>query len=141
MVYLSGCATSTGPSNFVYETSLRTEQGFIGSANRKASADALLSGGVVKDPNKTLQAALPDAQVKVRRWGLVYLSKNWKRYQAVLDADVTRDGKKIKCRMSSPDTPEDTLTSAPTLQQMRANGGAELQRRLSELVTACAAQT
>lgn len=134
-VCLTGCASS-GPSNFVYETSLRTEQGFIGSADRKASAEALLSGGVVMDPNQSLQAALPDAEVKVRRWGLVYQSKNWKRYQAVLDADVTRDGEKIKCRMRSPDT----LTGAPTLPEMRANNGAELQRRLSELVADCAAK-
>ena len=134
-VCLTACASSV-PSNFVYETSLRTEQGFIGSANRDASAKALLSDGVVKDPNQSLQAALPDAEVKVRRWGLIYQSKNWKRYQAVLDADVTRGGQKTKCRMRSPDT----LETAPTLPEMRANGGAELQRRLSELVTACAAQ-
>ena len=137
MVCLTACTTSSGPSNFVYETSLRTEQGFIGSADRKASAEALLSGGVVMDPNKSLQAALPDAEVEIRRWGLVYQSKNWKRYQAVLDADVTRDGEKTKCRLRSPDT----LNSAPTLPEMRANGGAELQRRLSELVAACAAQS
>jgi len=135
-VCLTGCASSV-PSNFVYETSLRTEQGFIGSANRETSAKALLSDGVVMDPNQSLQAALPDAEVKVRRWGLVYQSKNWKRYQAVLDADVTRDGEKTKCRLRSPDT----LNSAPTLPEMRANGGAELQRRLSELVAACAAQS
>lgn len=96
-----------------------------------------MSGGVVMDPNKSLQAALPDAEVEIRRWGLVYQSKNWKRYQAVLDADVTRDGEKTKCRLRSPDT----LNSAPTLPEMRANGGAELQRRLSELVAACAAQS
>ena len=132
---LAACASSV-PSNFVYETSLRTEQGFIGSANRETSAKALLSDGVVIDPNQSLQAALPDAEVKVRRWGLVYQSKNWKRYQAVLDADVTRDGQKTKCQMRSPDT----LESAPTLPEMRANGGAELQRRLSELVAACAAK-
>ena len=89
------------------------------------------------DPNKSLQAALPDAEVEIRRWGLVYQSKNWKRYQAVLDADITRGGEKIKCRMRSPDT----SAGAPTLPEMRANGGAELQRRLSELVTACAAKT
>ena len=134
---LGGCASSPVPSSFVYETSLRTEQGFIGSANRKASAEALLSGGVVIDPNKSLQAAVPSAQVKLRRWGLVYLSKNWKRYQAVLDANITQDGKTTKCRMTSPNT----LEGAPTLAEMRANDGAELQRRLSDLVKACAAQT
>lgn len=135
LLSLTACASSI-PSNFVYETSLRNEQGFIGAANRKGSAEALLNGGVVIDPNTSLQAALPMAQVKVRRWGLVYLSKNWKRYQAVLDADVTRDGKIIKCRMMSPDT----LSGAPTLPEMRANDGTELQRRLSDLVKACAAQ-
>ena len=134
-ILLSACATSTERSNFVYETSLRDEQGFIGAGNRKASEKALLSGGVVTDPQTSLQTALPAAQVKVRRWGLVYQSKNWKRYQAVLDADVTRDGQKTKCRMRSPDT----LESAPTLPEMRANNGEELQRRLSELVAACAA--
>ena len=103
-IWLSSCATQSLPSNFVYETSLRTEQGFIGSANRKASAEALLSGGVVSDPNISLQAALPDAEVKVRRWGLVYLSKNWKRYQAVLDADITQGDEKTKCRMSAPES-------------------------------------
>ena len=136
-ILLSGCATSSGPSNFVYETSLRDEQGFIGAGNRKASEKALLGGGVVMDPQTSLQAALPAAKVKVRRWGLVYLSKNWKRYQAVLDADITRDGKKTKCRLTSPET----RVGAPTLPQMRANDGEELQRRLSELVKSCAAQT
>jgi hypothetical protein len=135
-IWLSSCATQSLPSNFVYETSLRTEQGFIGSANRKASAEALLSGGVVSDPNISLQAALPDAEVKVRRWGLVYLSKNWKRYQAVLDADITQGDEKTKCRMSAPES----LEAAPTLAEMRAGEGVELQRLLSNLIMACAAQ-
>jgi len=135
-ISLMACVTSSLPSNFVYETSLRNEQGFIGAANRKASADALLSGGVVIDPNESLKSSLPDAEVKVRRWGLVYLSKNWKRYQAVLDADIIQNNQKTKCRLAWPET----LDAAPTLPEMRANNGAVLQRELEGLVAACLAK-
>jgi len=79
---------------------------------------------------------MPDADVRVKRWGISYFSKNWSRYQAVLEADISRDGETIKCRSRSPETP----TGAPTLNEMRAENGAELQRRLTELVTACAAE-
>ena len=136
MFGLSACASSV-PSNFVYDTSLRGEQGWIGAASRKSSAAALLNGGVVNDPNESLANELPDAEVKVRRWGLVYLSKNWKRYQVVLDADISqRDKQTVKCRLVSPEK----LSDAPTLPELRANEGAEVQRRLAELVTACAAK-
>lgn len=133
---LSACASSV-PSNFVYETSLRGEQGWIGAATRKNSAAALLDGGIVTDPNESLAKELPDADVKIRRWGLVYLSKNWKRYQVVLDADISEAGQlKVKCRLTSPEK----LSDAPTLPELRANEGAEVQRRLNDLVKACAAK-
>jgi len=133
---LAACASSV-PSNFVYDTSLRGEQGWIGASSREASAKALLDGGVVQDPNESLRAALPDAEVNLQRWGLVYFSKNWKRYKVVLDADVTRDGEKVKCRLTSPER----LSDAPTLSELRADDGAEIQRRLDGLVAACARQS
>jgi len=132
---LTACASSV-PSNFVYETSLRGEQGWMGAATRKASAEALLAGGVVTDPNLALAAAMPDAEIKLQRWGLVYFSKNWKRYHVVLDADVIREDEKVKCRLTSPQE----LSDAPTLAELRANDGAEIQQRLTELVKSCAAQ-
>lgn len=133
---VTACASST-PSNFVYETSLRGEQGWIGAADRKSSAAALLNGGAVKDPGAALVNAFPDAEVKLRRWGLVYFRNNWKRYQVVLDADVSMaDQPTVKCRMASPEK----LSGAPTLPDLLANDGAEVQRRLEGLIRACAAK-
>lgn len=133
---LTACATSDVPSNFVYDTSLRNEQGWIGASNRTASAETLLSGGVVTDPTLALQAALPEADIRLKRWGMAYFSKDWKAYQAVLDADIRRDGETVKCRMRSPEDHE----AAPSPTEMRADNGAVLQRRLTKLVQACAAK-
>lgn len=129
---LTACASSI-PSNFEYETSLRGEQGFIGRSDRIASAESILGGGVVTDPVLALRAALPDAEVKVRTWGLRYFGENWARYQVVMDADISRVDDKIKCREVSTDTP----VGAPTLKELTADDGAELQRQLDGLVAAC----
>jgi len=129
---LSACASSL-PPNFVYETSLRGEQGLPGRAERLNSAESLLEGGVVQDPTEALQAAFPDADVKVKRWGLRYFSSNWARYQIVLDADIEEDDVKTRCREVSTDTP----VGAPTLEKALADNGAETQRHLETLVRAC----
>lgn len=126
------CASSF-PSNFEYTTSLRGEQGFIGLGERTAAGQALLDGGVVTDPALALRAAFPDAEVKLRKWGLRYFDKNWSRYQLVLEADILRGADKIKCREVSPDTP----VGAPTLTELTQNKGAELQRGLEALTQAC----
>ena len=106
----------------------------MGAAARAASAEAVLEGGIVADPKIALTRALPNAEVKLRRWGLTYFSNNWNRYQVVLDADITRDNAKVRCRMTSPER----ISDAPTLTELRANDGAEIQRRLTKLVKACA---
>lgn len=134
---VSGCATKSVPSNFIYETSLRGEQGFVGRAGRLDAASSLLSAGVVVDPAAALKTALPDAKIDVKRWGLKYFGSNWSRYQIVLDANIQQGDAKTKCRMKSPETP----VGASTLPELRANDGADLQNQLSALVTACAAKT
>ncbi len=136
VLVLTACASSV-PSNFIYETSLRGEQGFIGRSEKISAAETLLDGGRVSDPAPELRAALPGATVKLRNWGVRYFEKNWNRYQVVLNADISETGqRKVKCRLVSPEK----LTDAPTLRELRANDGAEVQRRLEALVKACAAQ-
>jgi len=131
-VLASGCASSL-PSNFVYETSLRGEQGLPGRAQRLNSAKTLLAESGAKDPEIALQAALPDAEVKVKRWGVKYFGKDWARYQVVLDADIKRGDNKTKCRESSTEEP----VGAPLLDELLANDGAEFTRQMESLAEKC----
>ncbi len=133
---LGACASSSIPKTFVYETSVRGEQAFVGSFAKGKSVQSLLAGGVVTDPTAALEAALPDGDIKLRRWGVVYFASNWERYQVILDADIRRDDETIKCREGFPETPVGALT----LNEVRANDGAALQQRLNVLVEACAAK-
>lgn len=132
---VSGCASSL-PDKFIYETSLRGQQSWMGAGGRRAAAEDLLAQGVVMDPKLALDAALPDAEVERGAWGLRYFAKNWNRYQTVLHADVSRNGNITKCRLVDPETVED----APLLAELTAQGGAELQARLTHLVGRCVDQ-
>lgn len=132
---LSGCASSI-PDKFIYETSLRGQQSWIGAGARRAAAEDLLAQGVVTDPKLALDAALPNAEVERGAWGLRYFAKNWTRYQTVLRADVTKDGDITKCRLVDPGT----VADAPLLSELTAQGGAELQARLTRLVGLCVDQ-
>ena len=76
---LGGCASTSVPPNFLYETSLRGEQGFIGRAERLESAASLLEAGGVTDPSIALADALPEHDVEVKRWGLKYFGSDWSR--------------------------------------------------------------
>jgi len=134
-VLASGCASSL-PSNFVYETSLRGEQGLPGRAQRLNSAKTLLAESGAKDPEIALQAALPDAEVKVKRWGVKYFGKDWARYQVVLDADIKRGDNKTKCRESSTDGP----VGAPLLDDLLADKGAEFSQQMEGLIAGCVAK-
>ena len=129
---LTACASSL-PPEFQYETSVRSEQGFVNRAERLKAGNALLSAGVVKHPEQALRTALPDNDVKVRKWGLRYFGSNWVRYQVVLEADIKRGDKTTKCREVSTKTP----VGAPTLGELRDNDGAELQAQLNKLISAC----
>lgn len=130
---LTACASSV-PSNFQYETSLRGEQGFMGRSDKISAAESVLEAGVVTDPALSLRAAFPDADIRVRKWGLRYFRANWARYQVVLDVDIKHGDDTKKCREVSTETP----VGAPTLNELTANNGAEIQQRLMELVKACA---
>jgi len=130
---LSACATADLPEGFVYETSLRGQQGWYGAGERRAAGAELLATGVVTSPQQALETALPDAEIDVQQWGLTYFQKDWARYRMVLDADVTRDGETTKCRLSTPDTHED----APSLDDLRAEGGRAVQAALEGLVATC----
>lgn len=134
---LSSCASTSVPDTFVYQTSVRDEQGWQGASARLKSAETLLSAGVIIDPEAALQRAVPDGEVKVRKWGARYFSKDWKRYQVLLNADIRRDDTVTKCRLRAPLTP----VGAPTLQTLTANDGIELQRQLEELVAVCLGQS
>jgi len=129
---LTACASSL-PPDFQYDTSLRGEQGFIGQADKISAAESLLDAGVVTDPKIALQAAFPDANISVRKWGLRYFGSNWVRYQVVLEADIKRGSDIAKCREVSTKTP----VGAPTLNELRENDGAELQVQLNKLISAC----
>ena len=133
--FLSACATSL-PPDFIYETSLRGEQGLPGRAQRLKSAKTLLAESGAKDPEIALQAALPDAEVKVKRWGVKYFGKDWARYQVVLDADIKRGDIKTKCRESSTEGP----VGAPVLDELLANDGAEFLRQMEGLIAGCVAK-
>lgn len=135
LLFLTACASSI-PSNFQYETSVRGEQGFIGRSDRVESVQSILGGGVVTDPALALRAALPDADVKVRKWGLQYFDANWGRYQVGLNADIRLSGKKTTCREVSTETP----VGAPTLKELTLDDSAELQRQLEALVIMCIAK-
>lgn len=135
VVAVTACASSL-PPNFEYKTSLRGEQGFIGTSQRVNSAESILSGGLVTDPALALRTALPDANVTVRKWGLRYFDSDWARYQIVLDVDVERGKDAIKCREVSSVDP----AGAPTLTELTAGNGIELQRQLDTLVAACVGQ-
>jgi hypothetical protein len=129
---VSACASSL-PPNFLYETSLRGEQGFMGSGDRREAAEKLLNAGVVKNPEIALKKGAPDEQVNLRRWGLRYFPKNWSRYQIVLDADIGTGKSLTRCRAVSTKTPN----GAPTLQEVLANDGALVQRELEAMIAAC----
>lgn len=131
---VSSCATfETLPANFLYETSLRGEQGFPGRAERVKSAKALLELGVVSDPVTALKSAYPDQKVKIRRWGLQYFNSDWTRYQVVLDADIGSGKTRTQCRFVSTDGP----AGAPTLRALRAKQGQMLQDYLVKMSEAC----
>lgn len=131
---LSACATFQPiPNDFLYETSLRGEQGFPGRADRVKAAEALLQGGVVTDPARALKAALPDKDIKIRQWGLRYFNADWTRYQVILDADISAGDSRVKCRGVSSETP----VGAPVLKELKADNGALLQAYLNDLVQAC----
>jgi len=120
-LFLCACASSI-PSNFIYETSLRGEQGLPGRAARLDSAKTLLVESGAKDPEIALQTALPDAEIDVKRWGLKYFGKDWTRYQVVLDANIKRPNmkggkEKTRCRETSTEGP----VGAPLL--FAADGG------------------
>ena len=131
-VLASGCASSL-PSNFVYETSLRGEQGLPGRAERLASAKTLLAESGAVDPEEVLQAELPDADISVKRWGLQYFGSDWTRYKVVLDANVKRGKVTTRCRESSTETP----VGAPLLDELLTNDGAEFERLMDGLIAAC----
>jgi len=134
-IFLSACAGGV-PSNFIYETSLRGEQGFPGRAARLESAKSLLAKSGAADPKTALQAALPDADIKVKRWGLKYFGKDWTRYQLMLDADIEQGDIKIRCREVSSETP----VGAPVLDEILANDGVEFGRQLEALIETCVAK-
>jgi len=129
---LTACATSL-PSNFVYETSLRGEQGWPGRAQRLDSAKTLLTQSGAMDPKAALQAALPDAEVKVKRWGLEYFGDDWARYKVVLDADIKQSDDKIRCRETSAETSENAFL----LDELLENDGAEFVRQMEAVVAGC----
>ena len=79
---------------------------------------------------------MPEYDVVVKRWGLKYFGSDWSRYQTVLDVNVKDGDETIKCRLATPEKHD----AAPTLDALRANKGAELQRQLDELVKACTAK-
>ena len=133
---LSACASNSIPKGFIYETSERGQQNWYGAKARVRASEDLLSSGVIKDPTAELDAALPEVQIDIRRWGVRYFPKNWKRYQVILDADISRDDETIKCRMVAPETPVGALT----LKQVHANGGAAVQNSLEDLIKACVAK-
>jgi hypothetical protein len=134
---LSACASFKSlPANFIYETSLRGEQGFPGRAKKVTSGEALLSGGVVLDPLRALQAALPSEKIKLRQWGLRYFNADWTRYQVVLDADIGTGKTLVKCRGVSSETP----VGAPVLKELLADNGVLFQDYLDALGQACIAQ-
>jgi len=139
-IFLSACASSV-PSNFLYQTSLRGEQGFPGRSQRLDSATALLAKGGAVDPQAALQAALPNAEIKVKRWGLKYFGKDWQRYRVVLDADILRANApaaetKTRCRETSAETP----VGAPTLGTLLANDGEEFWQQMQGLIESCLAK-
>jgi len=88
------------------------------------------------DPEAALQAALPDAEIDMKRWGLKYFGKDWTRYQVVLDANIERGDEKTKCRGVSTETP----VGAPLLDELQANDGAEFARQMEGLITGCLTQ-
>ena len=134
LLALSACATfESMPPGFLYETSLRGEQGYPGRAARVTAANALLEAGTVSHPGAALRAAFPNQDIKIRQWGLRYFNADWTRYQIVLDADIGSGKGRVKCREKSTDTPVGALT----LPELLSRDGAELQRQLETLVTAC----
>jgi hypothetical protein len=130
---LTACATYSVPKSFLYETSVRGEQGWQGSGTRAKAAASLVEAGVVTPPADALQTAFPTADIKVRRWGLSYFAKDWTRYQVVMEADIQRGDKTEKCRMRAPETP----VGAMTLKEVRAENGMAFQLELQALISAC----
>jgi len=131
---LSACGTFKSlPDNFVYDTSLRGEQGLLGRAERVKSADTLLQAGSVTDPAAALKSAFPDKEVKVRQWGLRFFNSDWTRYQVVFDADVDAGKTRTKCREVSTEGP----VGAPTLKALRAENGRGFKDELQALFQAC----
>lgn len=135
LLALAACVSSI-PSNFHYETSVRGERGLEGTFQRQALVTELLDAGVVKNPKDAFEQALPEADISLRKWGLKYFSKDWVRYQVILEADIKDDGADVKCREVSTETP----VGAPTLKELLANDGMELQAELTKLISACVDQ-
>lgn len=132
---LASCASSMPPS-FHYESSVRGERGLEGTFQRQARVTELLDAGVVKNPKDAFEQALPEADISLRKWGLKYFSKDWARYQVMLEADIKRDGVVTKCRQVSTETP----VGAPTLKNLIANDGVGLQTELTKLISTCVDQ-
>jgi len=126
LLALAACVSSI-PSNFHYETSVRGERGLEGTFQRQALVTELLDA---------FEQALPEADISLRKWGLKYFSKDWVRYQVILEADIKDDGADVKCREVSTETP----VGAPTLKELLANDGMELQAELTKLISACVDQ-
>ena len=124
------------PSSFHYETSVRGERGLEGTFQRQARVTELLEAGVVKNPKDALEQALLGADISLRKWGLQYFSKDWVRYQVILEADIKHDDGTIKCRQVSTETP----VGAPKLKELLGNDGTQLQAELTKLVYACVNQ-
>jgi len=132
---LSSCASSI-PPGFRYETSVRGEQGLEGTFKRQARVEMLLDAGVVKNPKDALEQALPGADISLRKWGLTYFSKDWVRYQVMLEADIKDSNTDARCREVSTETP----VGAPTLKELLDNDGAGLQAELEKLISTCVDQ-
>jgi len=108
-----------------------------GRAERLDSAESFLDKSKVLDPESALKAALPDAEIKLKRWGLRYFGSDWARYVVVLDADIDMGETKTRCREASKETP----VGAPTLDELLADDGAEFGRQMEGLIAACLAKT
>ena len=108
-------------------------EGYFG---RTKAVKSLMDAGRVTDPSIQMRAALPDADIKVSRWGLRYFPADWERYQVVFDAKIMRGETKTRCRETSTQGP----VGAPTLNELLSDDGGLLQQELTKLAATCAAK-
>lgn len=130
---LAGCASADLPDDFVYETSLRGQQGWYGGKARDSAAARLLSKGAVTSPEPIMETALPLAEINLKEWGVRYFDEDWTRYRVVLLVDVKQGDQKTRCRLSEPESVKD----APLLRELHADDGALIQKSLETLVATC----